>query len=759
MAHPRRIKNPSASAQEKLFGAIQQTISRISPNLPDKAAASMISMESAQVNQAAMETLNDSYESAKSELDNNVQSVADSVQLPEDLESGGIVGGTESAVAAQREHQKEVSTEAAAVMMMSHNGVGRYYSAGYGATPSMEGAHINPLQAHGSYGSIATLGRDSLPSMESFEEKETEKWREHSYTINMLAAKQHEFVEMFYKTYIATQDEAGFQLSVRRNVVWDGYKHVSQSGDEANFDKRNVLEALLNFEILNTDSTEAIPCFIEAKNSKHFVEKAFLAPTTTEQNGEEFQTQFLKFGTGFNLVGLCQTPSRLQKGTPDHTDSLDSRVAISSVLLSLGGQPVVIDLSQSTAAQFLAERQGNFRAMFVRYRTKTMPLNSQTKVRGTGAVPAKLQPILDAGYTLKLGMTIDGDMNVETSNGELRAANFEIVGALDANQNPVSLTDATLSPLLAELTVEAKGFTLEARMSNINQLERGKLFDSDMTKEGFIIPTLPPFCIQKPAQTDEEKVYPRVEALTAGLRVQIRNAGLTSLLNRMEQLKSFLGNDVPHPLESMPDLEGPGQYYVRPYYLEVDIDLLNDLNSTSSANRQADIQGLLVGKINEMLYRADMLTGYTATLETVFPGNTPKTHVAIGTDVRLPQYLMIPGDDRTTGINMNHTIASISDLRMKDKIVMSFTLPTLNDPHPMHFGMMGMIPEFMVNFDMIRDQRISNEIRMTPRYRFFNFLPIGLVVNVKNLEAATAKRTELDVNNTPTNAPAPAPKG
>lgn len=755
MAHPRRMKSNGGSAQEKLFSAVQSTISRVATNLPDKTAASMISLESAQVDQASMETLSDSYDAAKQELDNNVKTIADDMQLPEDMESGGIVAGTESAIAAQREHQKDVSTEAAAVMMMSHNNVARYYAGGYGATPSMEGAHINPLQAHGSYGSIATLDAKSLPSLESFEEKETEKWREHSYTINMLAAKQHEFVEMFYKTYIATQDEAGFQLSVRRNVVWDGYKHKDQSGDTAKFEKRNVLEALLNFEILNTDSTEAIPCYIEGKNQAHFVDKAFLAPSTTEQNGEEFNTSFLKFGTGFNLVNLCQTPSRLQKGTPDHTDSLDSRVAIESVLVSLGGDPVVIDLSQSTAAQFLAERQGNFRAMFVRYRTTTMPLNSQTKVKGTGAIPAKLKAILDAGYTLKMGMTIDGDMNVETSNGELRASSFRITGALDSNQNPVALSDATLAPLLAELTVEPKGFKLEARMSNINQLERGKLFDSDMTKEGFIIPTLPPFCIQKPAQTDEEKVYPRVEALTSGLRVQIRNAGLTSLLNRMEQLKSFLGNDVPHPLESMPDLEGPGQYYVRPYYLEVDVDLLKDLNSTSSASKQADIQGLLVGKINEMLYRADMLTGYSATLETVFPGNTPKTHVAIGTDVRLPQYLMIPGDDRTTGINMNHTIASISDLRMKNKIVMSFTLPTMNDPHPMQFGMMGMIPEFMVNFDMIRDQRITNEIRMTPRYRFFNFLPIGLVVNVLNLEEATAKRTELDVNTTPTTAPAP----
>ena len=244
---------------------------------------------------------------------------------------------------------------------------------------------------------------------------------------------------------------------------------------------------------------------------------------------------------------------------------------------------------------------------------------------------------------------------------------------------------------------------------------------------------------------EDDKVYPKMEAMQSYYRLQIRNAAVTSLLNRADTMKKYLGNDRPHELESVPQLEGLGQYYVRPYYLEIEIDVLNDLNSLRSEKKVSDIQGLITSRMQEAISRADQLTAYSSILEQEFGANV-KPHVAIGTDPRLPLYIMTQGDDRTLGTKYDFTIATVSDLRMKDQIFMSFTLPNQSEIHPLDFGILGMIPEYITNFSMIRDQRVANEIRLTPRYRYIHFLPILIRIKLKNLEQAIASRTALDVN-------------
>lgn len=665
--------------------------------------------------------------------------------------TGGIEGGNdEAAIATMREHQNDVALEAVSLMMLAHNNVGSWYT-DYNSESNISSkvTRMNPEGGVGAAGSVTLLPMSSRPAMESFEEKETEKWRDQSYVINLLVAKQHEMLELFYRTYIATADEAGFAVSIRRNVIFKGYVH-NESGDPIQLKEKqtNMLESLLEYRHLQTESTRAYPCWIEGKNEDKFIDdsEGFEKRNRT-QEGEDFQTQFLKFGTTVTLIGICQTPSRLQKGSPDFTDSLDSRIAIDEIAVKIGGEPVVLDLNRTTKAQFVAVREGNFREMELDYRPTTIPLNEKT-IGVNKKVPVALENLIKKGWEPKLEIVMKGNVNLQTGNTDIFCPRIR-VSKLVSITNPdleIKLDDPDVKDLVDALTVEAVGWYPEARLTNINQMERGLMIDSDVHKEGFQIPTLSPFVILKPSQTDDEKTYPRIEALQTAYRISMRNNGITTLLNRKEALRNNLGNDRPHPIESCLDMEGLGQYYVRPYYLEGEVDLLTDLNNLSSKDKMADINGLINGRINEFAYRADMYTGYSSALEVCFPGSTPKPHLAIGTDKRLPQYIMRQGDDRTVGPGMNYTVASISDLRMVNQIIMSFVLPNVKEIHPLHFGVLGMIPEWMVNFDMIRKERIAQEIRLTPRYRYFNFLPIMMVIIVKHLEEAIAMRTALDVN-------------
>lgn len=743
--------NGASTAFNTVMGSIRNTVTKAANVLParDKVSLIGVSMESygaddAQIYSGAIDNLEKGFQ----EISNEAFNLADQM-AQQSGERNGKQGGLHfTSVTDQgwmEARQREVSVEAATILGLAHNGVGKYTN--IAPTEFGSDVRLNQLATSGRWGSLPVVGEEARPSLESFDETETEKWREFSYAVNLMAAKTHPFAELFYPLYVTTPENAGWLMTIRRTMVWDGYQQTEQKGNAVTLRKTNALEALLNYKVLETESTRLYPVLTD-ENKDWFVAETLIKPQPKTQGEDKFETQFLKFNTQhqFNLINLAQTPSRMAKGAPNFTDSLDRRIALDDMLLKVGDDVLIVNVNRDTYAQFLAPREYNFRDMTVKFHPKALSLKPENKAI-TGDVPASLKDLFDAGYGLNYQVKVDGEINVESGNGQVRVMNVQFLNAfkLAKPEETLELDDAIIKPLLPA-TVSAEGFTLEARLTNLNQLERGKLVDSDVQKEGFIIPTLSPICIVKPSQMDDEKVYPKIESLQFVYRTMLRNDAVTSLLNRADTLESYLGNGVTHPLESNLGMEGVGQYYYRPHFERITINVKNELNSLESANKLGDIQGLIVSRLNEVIYRVNKETGYSAALEEQFPGSTPKPHVAIGTDLYLPQFLMIQGDDRTVSIGFDHTIASISDLRMSNKIVMQFTLPGEKEPHPMQSGVCGMIPEFISNFQMIRDQRIANEMRLTPRYRYFNFTPVMIVVDIEGLEEAVAERTQLNVN-------------
>lgn len=771
--------NNASAAFNTVMGSIRGTMTKSATTLPlrDKVGLIGVSVESygaddAQIFNGAITSL----ESGFTEISNEAFSLADKMSSAQGEKVGKQGGLHFTSVTDQgwmEARQKEVSVEAATILGLAHNGVGKYM--GIAPQEFDSKTRLNQLSTSGRWGVLPVIGEEARPSMESFDETETEKWREFSYAVNLMAAKTHPFAELFYPLYVTTPENAGWLMTIRRTMVWDGYQQTERSGDAVEFKKTNALEALLNYKVLETESTRLYPVLTD-ENKDWFVADTLIEPAEKVQGEDKFETQFLKFNTdhSFNLINLAQTPSRLAKGAPNFTDSLDRRIALDDLVIKVGDDVLVINVNRDSYAQFLAPREYNFRDMTVKFHpgglsgtSNSGALTLKPENLNIGKeIPASLKGLFDAGYGLEYRMKVDGEINVESGNGQLRVANVQFIQAFKLNkpEEKVALDDSVVKPLLpASISVE--GFTLEARLTNLNQLERGKLVDSDVQKEGFIIPTLSPICIVKPSQMEDEKVYPKIESLQFVYRTQLRNDAVTSLLNRADTLEAYLGNGVTHPLESNLGMEGVGQYYYRPHFERFSINVNQELNSIESANKLGDIQGLIVSRLNEVIYRVNKVTGYSAALEEQFPGSTPKPHVAIGTDLYLPQFLMIQGDDRTVSIGFDHTIASISDLRMSNKIIMQFTLPGEKEPHPMQSGVCGMIPEFLANFQMIRDQRIANEMRLTPRYRYFNFTPVMIVVDIEEMEEAVAARTQLNVNEKvvtafpgePTPAPTPAP--
>lgn len=768
------IKSNGQNAHGNLYGqlyhAVKSTVSSAETLLPSKELAHVISRPAAESfdNLAGFDA--GSMQSNFSSLQNDVsartkdaitnyaaENFGDAALGANNVDDGKAVGRGAAAIRSNGDKQAAL---AVAILAQSHNNVRGYYAA-ESASDTLAASTATPAMVSQGIPVVPQWVAEELRAAiatESFDEKVTDQWRYHSYAIAMSAAKQTEFGALWYRTQMLTPDNAGFILSIRRNMCWDGFQQTDLSGKAVENTKVNINVGLLEYSVTETETVDLWPVVRPGDNDDFFIDPTLVAPWDEKRQGTPFKSNFLSFtgSQGGNLINLGMTPDRLAKGTPNNTDSLDSYVAIGKVVLEVTNaagdkEAFVWDTEGTPEATFLAARETNFRNSDVRFWPRAMKLNAGQQTAAS-ADSVLLKPLADAGYNLDIGFNIDGRVNHEFGNYEITAANtdvqkvFQVTGTgVDAKSVEVPKTDAAVKAALAGLTFKVVGWYPVTRLTNINQLERGKLIDSDMMKFGFMIPTLSPICIQKPSVVDDEKTYPKMEAMQAYYRLQIRNAAVTSLLNRAETMKKYLGNDVPHDIESVPQLEALGQYYVKSYYLERTIDVLATLNSLRSEKKVADIQGLVTSVMQESISRADLLTGYSSVLEQEF-GSNVKPHVAIGTDPRLPLYIMTQGDDRTLGTKYDFTIATVSDLRMKDTILMSFTLPNQSDIHPMDFGILGMIPEYITNFSMIREQRVANEIRLTPRYRFFHFLPIMIKIKLLKLEEAIASRTEMDVN-------------
>lgn len=749
-------RNNASETFNKVMGSIRKTITGGLAVLPQKDKVNLIgvSVENYGADgQVIFDTAIDHLEKGFSAISQEAFSLADQMNAAQGEKVNNQGGLHYTSLKNQdwmRDRQLEVSTEAATILGLAHNSVNAYMSIKPREFDSE--TRLNQLTTSGRWGNLGVVAEGARPAMESFDETETEKWREFSYAVNLMAAKTHPFAELFYPLYVTTPENAGWLMTIRRTMVWEGYQQTSLDGRAVEVHKVNALEALLNHQILETDSTRLYPVLTD-ENKDWFIADTVVAPQPKTQGEDKFETQYLKFNTdhSFNLINLAQTPSRMSKGAPNFTDSLDRRIALDEVVFKVGDDVIITSVNRDTYAQFLAPREYNFRDMTVKFHPGANgkgPLTLKPENLNIGGlVPAALKPLFDKGYGLEFQMKVDGEVNVETGNAQVRVANVQFLQAFNLSkpEEKLALNDGLIKDLIPA-GISAVGFSLEARLTNLNQLERGKLVDSDVQKEGFIIPTLSPICIVKPSQMEDEKVYPKIESLQFVYRTQLRNDAVTSLLNRADTLESYLGNGVTHPLESNLGMEGLGQYYYRPHFERFTINVAQELNNLESANKLGDIQGLIVSRLNEVIYRVNKVTGYSAALEEQFPGSTPKPHIAIGTDLYLPQFMMVQGDDRTVSIGFDHTIASISDLRMSNKIIMQFTLPGEKEPHPMQSGVCGMIPEYLANFNMIRDQRINTEMRLTPRYRYFNFTPVMIVIDIEGLEEAVAARTALNVN-------------
>lgn len=638
------------------------------------------------------------------------------------------------------DRRNAASKEAASIVMMASGDPIGYLERGLAASvedfkDSSQGRKVNAI-AEGAHGDMQYLETAAI-GMESYDENELRKHIAFSTVFAAATARQADFAEAFFPTYVVSPEQIGTDVRVRRNMVLNRKLHPV-TGKPMDLEKVNLLEAFRDHTILSNDSTQLVPVYRE-ESKDNFVDVTKVKTRTVPVDGYDVETAPLKFGKTIDLLGVSQTDQLLKAGVVDNTDAIDAYARIDNVYLAVGDSVVSFNVRRAPRAGAVKSVEGDSREMNFQFTTQDLLLSADTKNTDGVAVPelANLN-----GLKLRVAVDVVGRMSVEYGNINLNATGLEVVAVFDAQNEAVSLNDASAKAIIAALELAPFGFDLFGRRNNANRRTQGLLVDVTEYAERYTVPISSPLATVAPLATD--KSAKDLQALINSANIRTNNNAVTLLLNYADDLKA--ATQTSFFKSSLTTVPGVGRLLVEPTFKYLEIDLAKEVNSVQSAQRAEDIQGALVTPIRNMAYELVRDSNYQAALDADAEGRSERPHLVVGTDIVTQQFLMVTGDTRTLSIGMDHTIVASPDKRMVGKIVLAFVRKNTSEPDALSFGSHIYIPELSSVVPVPRHGAINRETMIQMRNLQITNLPIMGMIDVKNLDIATSTRTQLDVN-------------
>lgn len=629
------------------------------------------------------------------------------------------------------EHLTDEQLKAGAFAAMAYGSPVEYADRAYKnlTAVGMEGITVVEPSMGGAFGQM-DYRRAPTASLEAFSEQELRSHIPYSIAFNVQAARQDAFAEAFYPTIVVTPDQAGLDITVRRTQVFNEVRHGT-SGKAIDFNKKNLVDAVRDASILANESTRVIPVVAEDdSNAERFVDRALVAPSIRRIENVDIKTAPLAMGKEVDLIGISQSPGLIGAGIMDMTDALDARLHLEKLYLKIGSKAIRFPVERLPRTQFVKSVEGNYREMNLQFSTSDLVLTADSLAVDNSEVP-ELAPIKDNRYTVKLKVSVNGEVNVELGNLKVFASPVEVAMIHDVDGNQISTTAGAGRAIVDALgRIELVAYDLFASRSNANRRTRGLLLDNTEYTERHTIPLGSPISVPSPLNTNRDASD--LTALINAARIRNTNNAVTALLNYAETLKNYVTSS--YLKGPVPEIEGIGRYLVKPFYEETTIDLSEIVNSISSAERAEDISATLVNAIRDVAYRMHRDSGYQPALDAVTGGMADMPELLIGTDSVLMQHLMVSGDNRTAGIGFDYTIVGSPDTRMYDKIVLTFSRKKMaGTPDALSFGNMAWIPELTSSVTVSRNGATVKEAMVQPRSRHINNLPILAIINVKGL--------------------------
>lgn len=657
----------------------------------------------------------------------------------------------------------EAQKAAGAIVAMSYAAPGAYAEKAYSVNVSQEKGVtvIDPVM----FGGAGSHDFRMKASMEAFDEQELRQHLPFSIAFNVQAARQDEFSESFYPTVVVTPDQAGLDVVVRRTLVYNEVRH-SLTGGSVDFNRKNLIDAVIDHTILASESVRAVPVYVSGTNNAHFV--TALATAYTIDN-TTFQTAPLKMGVEHNLLGLSSHPGLTAAGVLDNTDSLDARIHLENIYVDLtGGGPnkvigtgtddvsgtVALSVDRLPYSAFVKPVENNYRVMTLNFVTEELVLSASTPDTAGVALSAGIGATYftaNPNAHVKLKVKLNGSVNVEFGNIEVHAASIAVVSVWEKDPSDGTFTNisndagGTLATQLLDAQAQLGAFVISgydvwSTRSNQNRRVRGLIVDTTEQVERHTVMMGSPITVLSPVTSNRDASD--LTAAVAAARIRNSNQAVTTLGNYAETLELLVQNrDRNLPIS---DIEGAGRWLVRPFFEKVELDLVASVNSVKSHERALDVSATIVNAIREVAYRMYRESGYQVALDAVTGGTGEKPTLIIGTDPVLAKHMQISGDTRLAGVALDYKIVTSMDQRVYNKIYLAFVRPGQTGPDPLSFGTHVWIPELAATVQVSRGGSTVKEAQVQPRNRHINNCPILGYIEVTGLKEAVTEKTSID---------------
>ena len=618
----------------------------------------------------------------------------------------------------------------------------------------MEGATVFAPAIGGLHGSVDYTTANDQVSLEMFQDVDLNVVASFSATWNLGATRQDSFSEAWFKTIVLTPDQVALDIKVHRTLVQRGVQR-KLNGAVSNWRQRNILEAFRDYKVLDTASTQVVPNILADKSrDQFFVDPTLIPSTSLKLDDVEYITRPLAIGAEFDLLAISQHPTLLE-GQYDQNDQLDSRVQLTYMYAKVTNTDtnevsvVKFNTKNMIRSQFTPVRQGNQSEIELNFRDDSLAIGFGTKGLD-GAPAAALAELETAGLIAGFKFSLSGTCDLQFATTQVNAGPTNIHRVHDKDGNERVITEASVAAMLAKLKLEIVGYDVLARRTNSNKRTRGMLVERNFRIERHALPTGAPITVQAPT-ADATGDAQAMNDLINATRVRNSNMAVTALMNYAEVLKQFVkaNPNVAKGLEPTLQLEGAGRWLVDPFFEEIDLDLWEKVNSLKSQDRTGDVCAVIVNTIRDVAYRMMRDSNYLPALQHMSQGADEKPFLLIGTDQILPQYIQIQGDPRTLGINMEHQVYSTPDLRLVNKIYLSFSRQARTGVDLLSTAVHAWMPELVTVGQVSRNGYTVKELQVQPRNLHVFQLPVMSLINVKNLEKALTAKLDIPVNVTP----------
>ena len=602
---------------------------------------------------------------------------------------------------------------------------------------------------------LADANAQRMPAFEAYDEKDNRNAVAYSVAYNLIAGRQNEFGETFFPTVTVTNDNVGVQVSIRLIQVYNDFKRET-SGTLAQYQKRNIVKAMIDGSILKNDMTRMFPVVRTGVNEAMFVAAATIPAYDVVNEGETIRTAPLKVGVTHDFMGLCQTDAIIANGLKDATDSIDPAVSLNNVYVKVGADVFRWKVNGLATSNFVYSPQENYRRQNLNFYTNTIMLNKDSKLID-GAAPTELAAIATGDLVVRVKLAMSGYINVERGDTQVHGLEVKVDSVYDAATGlEVPLNQAPASDIVtAFANAQILGYDLLAYRTNLNRRQRGQLLDVTYYNQIWAVPLRSPITMLRPVNADAQSDNSDLSALVSATFVRTSNEAVRTLVQTAGMLKEYVDSRIVDTSKSLdiraPELFGVARFLIDPTFIGETLDVQAAINSVQSHEKAKDVAAVLVQKIRDVAYRLYRDSGFQAVVDTQAAGVEGNPTVLIGTDPMTARYLIIDGENRVAGPDFDFKVVTSPDLLVQNKLFIALGYPgrAENQLNPLHFGNMLWSPELVLTLPIARGGQISKELTVQPRFRHIVNVPVMGVVDVENLPLAATTKISVDSHDVP----------